>query len=326
MIIDDAIYGRSDVGEKAVAELIASPPMQRIKLISQQGIPNDAIKQAIPYYSRYDHCVGVMLLLRKLGAPFEEQVAGLLHDVSHSAFSHVVDYVMGSVETEDYQDKMHRSFIMGTELKGILESHGLDPERIADLEAFPLLERHTPMLCADRVDYCMRDLHYYYKEYDVSGMIGSLRSHDNEIVFSSKEQAFAFGKGYMHCQEDIWGSDVRKAEYAVLSAAIRMGLSDGIITKEDLFSGGDLEVMDKLESGNNAEINKRIRALRKGIKYTISETGATQLRKKLRYVDPKYFEDGKLLKLSETDSQFRELLDAEKRRTARKVLVDVALD
>jgi len=50
--------------------------------------------------TRFDHSVGVMLLIRKLGAGsspasalLKEQVAALLHDVSHTAFSHVIDYV-----------------------------------------------------------------------------------------------------------------------------------------------------------------------------------------------------------------------------------------
>jgi HD superfamily phosphohydrolase len=34
-----------------------------------------------------------MLLVRRLGASLEEQIAALLHDVSHTAFSHVIDSV-----------------------------------------------------------------------------------------------------------------------------------------------------------------------------------------------------------------------------------------
>ena len=43
--------------------------------------------------TRYEHSVGVMLLARRVGGGLREQVAALLHDVSHTAFSHVIDHV-----------------------------------------------------------------------------------------------------------------------------------------------------------------------------------------------------------------------------------------
>ncbi len=35
-----------------------------------------------------------MMLVNRLGGSLEEQIAALLHDVSHTAFSHVIDYVL----------------------------------------------------------------------------------------------------------------------------------------------------------------------------------------------------------------------------------------
>ncbi len=325
MQVNDPVYGSFEVRERVMLELMASAPMQRIRGVSQQGIPNDGIKQEMPYYSRFDHCVGVMLLLKKLGAPLEEQVAGLLHDVSHTAFSHVADWVFGSVEAENYQDSIHKDYIIHSELKRILESNDLDPERIAHLETFPLLERELPMLCADRVDYALKDFHYYY-DYDVNAVVNGLRSYKDEIVFDSKRPAQIFGEGYMRCQEEIWGSDRRKTEYEILAQAIKIGFDAGVITADDLLHRGDLEVTGMLEEAQNEEINKRLRALRSGLKYSRSDRGSIPLRKKYRYVDPKYFEGGKLLRLSETDANFEKMLRTERARMEERVRVDVIYD
>ncbi len=89
MIINDAIYGKYKINEPVLVELIKSRPMQRLKKIAQLGIPDRFYH--IRGFSRFEHSLGVMLLLRKLNASLEEQAAGLLHDVSHTAFSHVVD-------------------------------------------------------------------------------------------------------------------------------------------------------------------------------------------------------------------------------------------
>ena len=100
--------------------------------------------------------MGVMLLLHKLGASVEEQVAGLLHDVPHTAFSHVIDFVFRT-EKHNFHELHHERVIMGSEIQGILDKHGFDVKRILDEHKFPLLEKDLPDLCADRVDYTLRD-------------------------------------------------------------------------------------------------------------------------------------------------------------------------
>ena len=52
-------------------------------------------------------------LLKKFGASTEEQIAGLIHDVSHSAFSHCIDYVLdeGSEKTHNHQDRIFATFV-----------------------------------------------------------------------------------------------------------------------------------------------------------------------------------------------------------------------
>lgn len=57
----------------------------------------------------YDHSMGVFVILRARGAPLEEQIAGLLHDVSHTAFSHVGDWVYG----KENQDKDYQNDVQG---------------------------------------------------------------------------------------------------------------------------------------------------------------------------------------------------------------------
>ena len=99
MDIKDEIYGEFKVAEPVLISLINSQPIQRLKGIDNYGIPKEMYQ--FPGFSRFDHSLGVLLLLRRLGAGIEEQVAGLLHDVSHTAFSHVVDWAIGDSEKED---------------------------------------------------------------------------------------------------------------------------------------------------------------------------------------------------------------------------------
>jgi len=79
MLIKDKIFGKVKINEPVLLELLKSPPILRLKSISQFGVPDKYYH--IKNFNRYEHSMGVMILLRKLGATPEEQIAGLLHDV-----------------------------------------------------------------------------------------------------------------------------------------------------------------------------------------------------------------------------------------------------
>ena len=107
----DRVYENIEIDEPVILELINSKTIQRLKDIDQAGyfephFPGTA-------HSRFEHSVGVYLLLKMYGAPIEEQIAGLIHDVSHSAFSHCIDYVLdaGSEKEHNHQDNVFDEFV-----------------------------------------------------------------------------------------------------------------------------------------------------------------------------------------------------------------------
>lgn len=97
VVIDDCVYGSCKITEPVLIELLQSPVILRLKGINQLGIPPEYDPTNV-FFSRYDHSVGVLVLLKKLGASLEEQVAGLLHDSSHTALSHQIDWVLQTQE------------------------------------------------------------------------------------------------------------------------------------------------------------------------------------------------------------------------------------
>ena len=120
MEIDDRVYGKIQVTEPVLLEIMQSQPVQRLKGIYQAGISIRAIPKLT--VTRFEHSVGVMYLLQKLGASVEEQIAGLLHDVPHTAFSHVVDYVFRSKE-HDFHEKFHEKIITESGVPIVLKKY-----------------------------------------------------------------------------------------------------------------------------------------------------------------------------------------------------------
>ncbi|KAF0981603.1 hypothetical protein FDP41_012260 [Naegleria fowleri] len=146
--------------------------------------------------TRLQHSIGVMLLIRKLKPlDLEQQLAGLLHDISHTAFSHVIDYMLLNDKDDFHEGIIHEivnapnskfyvseiskddaSFhidsillkMMNPEesLMDILREFKMEHvmEKLMDTKTnhYTLLEMEFPQLCADRIDYTLRDQFCYH--------------------------------------------------------------------------------------------------------------------------------------------------------------------
>ncbi len=320
MEITDRIYGKQEISEKVLAELIKSESVQRLKGISQQGLPQKYYHR--PIFSRYEHSVGVLMLLRKLDAGLEEQIAGLLHDISHTAFSHVVDWVIGNPAKEDYQDSAHLEIMKTCYAGRILAKYGWDYRAIADIERFGLLENKIPELCVDRFDYAIREFGDFGRQDKISGIVDSLVNIDGRPAFDSRANAEEFARGYCDCQTTHWAGDEAKTRYLILADILKYSLDRKIISITD-FAKTDSEVIKLMLDSKDSRLFKTLRLLERPLKITKSENGGGFLvTKKLRYIDPLVHEGGELRRLSEISKGYRQILEQQKENTAlRRVVV-----
>ena len=150
----DPVYGEVRFTEPLLVDLYNSDAVQRLSHVFQGGIT--AFIKPERRTTRLDHSRGVAALLRRLGADVYEQAAGLVHDVPHTALSHVVDFVFPNRE-HDYHEVHRDQVIEASDLPKIVSGHGLDWHWLTDTEHFSLLEQPLPRLCADRLDYFLRD-------------------------------------------------------------------------------------------------------------------------------------------------------------------------
>ncbi|EQD64317.1 HD domain-containing protein [mine drainage metagenome] len=314
MQLTDPVYGSFDVEDEVLVELIRSKPMERIKHVSQQGIPREFNFKGATNHGRYEHCVGVMLLLRRLNADMEEQISGLLHDVSHTAFSHTADMILGSYADQGLQDSIHEEYFRKGELPEILEKHGYDPKRISNEKLFGLLERDIPDICADRVDYSLRG-RYYQGGMESRDIATHIIPYNNEMVLDSGKYAIEYGKLYMRMQRGEYGDVNNIAIRYAFATAIKAAFDAGAITKEDILYGTDELVVEKAENAGIEYVNKVFDALRRG-EFSVIGKGSVHLKAKLRYVDPK-FPDGNILRrATDLDPELKSLIDRSKEEDA----------
>ncbi|MFA5173913.1 MAG: HD domain-containing protein [Candidatus Pacearchaeota archaeon] len=308
MKIIDKVYGNEEIEEQVLIELINSKEVQRLKNISQMGLPQEYYH--IPVYSRYEHSIGVLILLRRLNADLTEQIAGLLHDISHTAFSHVVDWVIGDPEKEDYQDKNHLITIQNSEIPTILKKYNLNYKEISELDKFSLLDQEIPSLCVDRIDYSLRELVEIFDFELIHAILRSLTNFNGQIVFDSSELAYEFAKGYLKLQKEHWAGNQAKIRYYLLAEILKKALEKKIIFLED-FKSTDKEIILKLINSKEANILNDLDKLKKRIFFEESNEGFVA-KKKFRYVDPEVLINHEIKKLSEISKEYSIFLEKER--------------
>lgn len=323
MILQDTLYGTFEIQEPVLLDLLHSKPIQRLKGIAQYGLPAEYYHHQ--GFSRYEHCVGVMLLLRKLGASLNEQIAGLLHDASHTAFSHIADWVLGRKGTEDYQDIHHERILQRFGIPAILTKHKISFEEILHKDRYTLLEQPVPALCADRVDYALREFVDWANPDIVASCASSLQNSHGKIVFSSRETARSFGETYLKCQTEHWGGAEAVIRYTLLSDALLLGLEQNIITSEDFYQDDEF-MLEKLWKSSDAPIQRTLTRLHGKLEYVEDSVNPSIVsRKKFRYVDPEFLDNGLVRKLSEVDPDYPALIQRHREineKGIRVVVVD----
>lgn len=305
MIIQDKIYGRQIIKEPIFIELIDSQPVQRLKKISQFGLPDEYYHKN--GYSRYDHSIGVMFLLKRLNSNQEEQIAGLLHDISHYAFSHVADWVFGYETNENLQDSVHAQAFQKGEIHKILIKYNYNPKKICKLEDYKLLDQDLPNLCADRIDYTLREFENYNSKKNLNFCLKSLIIYKNNIVFNNKKAAQIFGQTFIKCQSKHWAGFQAVVRYHLLSSILKQALKQKIITRDD-FSTDDEAIIQKILHSQDKNLIKSLNNLKK--KNIKPRLDWRILKKKKRFVGPKYLENGEIYNLSRKDQKFFKLIQS----------------
>src|SRR4051812_29346399 len=102
MRYEDSVYGAVEIDEPVLLALLHSNAVQRLEQLMQHGVT--ALLGVTPSTTRLEHSIGVMLLVRRLGGSLQEQIAALLHDVSHTVFGHVIDYVFNDHLGQRYHE------------------------------------------------------------------------------------------------------------------------------------------------------------------------------------------------------------------------------
>jgi HD superfamily phosphohydrolase len=322
MKFSDPAYGRFEIGHRVLEDVISTGAVQRLRKINQYG----AWQFILPRLktSRFDHCVGVCHLLGRLGASLEEQVAGLAHEVSHTAFSHVTDYLYQDGEQEQ-SGQLFEKALMGSEIPAVLRRYGISPKSLLETSRFRLLERELPDLCADRLDCFFRDsvLLGICTQDHVRMFLRYLTKEEGEIMVMDSMAAKKMSLAFLECSRKLWASPTQAASYKIMADAIRHAMMSRVVSRDDFFLT-DQELYRKMRDSGNPNVVSRLEmitpsffAVRSPQKYDFFVKPGTGC------IDPKVLHAGNVSRLSEIDPEYKALMDQSVEKASQGYFVRV---
>lgn len=322
LILYDELYGKFEA-DGVLLELIQSDPVQRLKGIYQGGASRFVNENWNT--TRYDHSVGAMMLVNRLGGSLEEQIAALLHDVSHTAFSHVIDYVLEQKE-ENYHEVIYEQIVTQSSIPHILTSAGLNwRDILLDESQWTLLEQKAPHLCADRVDYTLRDL-YVCGEItlqEVHAFLNQLVVFNGQMACSNLSAAEWFVDAYYKEVIGFFMNPLNMFGNYQLTKIIKLALQKDILSIEDFLKQDD-DVVRLLKNARDSSIEGMVSALfNSKVQTGTASCHDVHQTTKMRWVDPLVVVSEQVVPVSKLSITAQRLIEQAKQRIEKGVYLNI---
>jgi len=270
-----------------------TPPMQRLRFVGMNcgceytSLPRFA---GLPPYSRYDHSLGVALIVWRFTRDRRQAAAGLLHDLASPVFAHVVDFLRGDYLKQESTEDGTEAMIAGSaELQAVLQKYGLTTWDVCDYHRYTIGN-------SVRFGFCTAG---EAKRFCGALAVGTNERGDEELMFTNAPAAEAFAMAALACSR-VYTSDEDRYAMQILSEILRRAIGLRVIREEELHATEPEVIRSLLSDARTAPLWERYRALRRIA--SAPRPGAEgcwrRIAAKKRYIDPMVLGRGRVSELS----------------------------
>ena len=208
------------------------------------------------FYSRLDHSVGVALIIWNFTKDKTQTIAGLLHDVSTTVFSHVSDFRKGDALTQTSTEEPTTKMILSdSALCKLLKSDGIEPKDVVDYHIYPIADNEIPSLSADRLEYMYPsglalDGSWTFEEIAKTyNDLIILKNEENkeELGFKTIEMAELYCKKFCMIGH-ILQLNENKLSLQLLSQIMSKAVELDVLQEEDFMTLSESKIIEKIES------------------------------------------------------------------------------
>ena len=281
-------------------DYINTPAMQRIgKIGCGCGTDYTKIFNNKFFYSNLDHSIGVALIICNFTKDKKQTIAGLFHDISTPVFKHCIDFMNGDHETQESTEELTTYMIKNSkEIMELLERDNIKVNEVDDYHIYPIADNDTPKLSADRLEYTLANGLYFKVVWDVEKIkeiYSNIEIQINEdgireLGFKEKNIAEEFIDGASQLWP-LWVSNEDKLAMQFLADTVKKMSERNLLTKKDLYTLSEKEVIDKIENCTNEKISKCFKLFRNSTKILesdspVSDKYCVSITAKRRYIVP----------------------------------------
>jgi HD superfamily phosphohydrolase len=329
-VVVDIIWGKENTESPLIQDLLDSAIMKRLQGVDQSG-PCRYFGYA-PAYSRYEHCVGVWALLKRFNCSLPEQVAGLLHDASHTAFSHLADHLFATPQTEhSYHDTIHLWFLRQMKLQPLLAMYDLSLKQMdVDHPGYKGLKQPLPDLCADRIEYNLHTgiLFKIISTEEAKKILNNLKFENGRWFFTSVDSAKKFANLSLYLTEHFWGAPWYYVFNHYFKEIVQRAIDLGQISRDQIHFGTDKQVMDILVKSEDPYIQRRLqgcRCIQQSFKVVETHPYNIHFKPKFRGLNPWVQKGEMFYRLTDLDPDFNKAFHALKTKCQQgfKILLKV---
>lgn len=207
------------------------------------------------YYSRFDHSVGVALIIWHFTHDKAQTISGLLHDVSTPVFSHVSDFRKGDALTQTETEGTNESIIRSDRnLDALLAVDGLRGEQVEDYHKYPIADNEIPQLSSDRLEYMFPSGMALDGSWDLPSV---RRAYEDLEVLRNEEGLPELGFKTLEIAEDytrrfcmighILQLNENKLTLHLLGQIMNKAVHTGILAENDFMEKSEAEIMGILD-------------------------------------------------------------------------------
>lgn len=275
------------------------------------------------FINRLEHSIWVALIIWNFTKDKKQTIAGLLHDISHTVFSHTWDFLLGDMETQSSAEKYEREIIKNDSvIMRELDKLGLKVEDVDDYTKYPVADNEWPQLSADRLEYTLSSWVCFGGKSieDIKKIYNNIILWTNEdwiveMWFKNEDIAFEFWELSIRNWFGNFASYESVTWMSLLSKILEYLIVNNYIKNEDLYIKNDNDVIWMIQSSNDDKLKKMRDIFVSFNFYKIfrykpeTDNFLISSKTKKRFIDPLIFWKDKIKRLSKISNRFVDIRD-----------------